>query len=72
MFNKFECTKNLKVNHGFMGYYIAFYAGKTYDTIPEDNNGITLRNERGREHNLSHTYWPLYFNEIDDLDFNIL
>ncbi len=70
--SKYECKQNLKVNRGFMGYYIAFKAGKTYDLITEDMNGITLINERGREHNLNHSYWPLYFNEIDDLDFNIL
>ena len=68
----YECTKNLKVNKGFMGYYTAFIAGKTYELKTEDNNGITLINERGREHNLNHNYWPIYFNEIDDLDFNIL
>lgn len=70
--SKYECTQNLKVNTGFMGFYTAFLAGKTYNLVSENNNGIILINERGREHNLNHHYWPLYFNEIDDLDFNIL
>ena len=69
--SKYECKQNLKVNRGF-SYYNAFLDGKTYNLVSEDNYGIILINERGREHNLTHKFWPIYFNEIDDLDFNIL
>ena len=69
--SKYECKLNLKVNKGFSSY-TAFLAGKTYNSVSEDNNSIILINERGREHNLTHKFWPIYFNEIDDLDFNIL
>lgn len=70
--SKYECKRTLRVKKTFLGYYTAFIDGKTYDLITEDRNSITLLNERGNDHILDHSYWPLYFNEIDNLDFNIL